>query len=106
MTKGQYSPTSELGKRVKSAPMGVPDYPLHPLSVTSGVEATFVARTIGTDTKHLVTTLEPTAAHKGTAFVEVYQNCNIYNRSAALARHGEGDLEALFSSGDTWVVEN
>jgi 2-oxoglutarate/2-oxoacid ferredoxin oxidoreductase subunit beta len=209
LTKGQYSPTSEFGKRVKSAPMGVPDYPLHPLSVAIGAEATFVARTIDTDTKHLVATLERAAAHKGTAFVEVYQNCNIYNdgafayltdrevhddrtlvlehgqpllfgkarnrgirlhglhpevvtlgehgiteadilrhdeyeqepnlafmlsrldypdfpvpvgvfraiekptydrtledqRTAALARHGEGDLEALFNSGDTWVVE-
>ena len=209
LTKGQYSPTSEFGKRVKSAPMGVLDYPLHPLSVAIGAEATFVARTIDTDTKHLVATLERAAAHKGTAFVEVYQNCNIYNdgafayltdrevhddrtlvlehgqpllfgkarnrgirlhglhpevvtlgeqgiteadilrhdehepepnlafvlsrldypdfpvpvgvfraiekptydqmledqRTAALARHGEGDLEALFNSGDTWVVE-
>jgi 2-oxoglutarate ferredoxin oxidoreductase subunit beta len=209
LTKGQYSPTSEFGKRVKSAPMGVPDYPLHPLSVAIGAEATFVARTIDTDTKHLVVTLERAAAHKGTAFVEVYQNCNIYNdgafayltdrevhddrtlvlehgqpllfgkarnrgirlhglhpevvtlgeqgiteadilrhdelepepnlafmlsrldypdfpvpigvfraidkatydrtledqRTAALARHGEGDLDALFNSGDTWVVE-
>jgi 2-oxoglutarate ferredoxin oxidoreductase subunit beta len=209
LTKGQYSPTSEFGKRVKSAPMGVPDYPLHPLSVAIGAEATFVARTIDTDTRHLVATLERAAAHKGTAFVEVYQNCNIYNdgafayltdrevhddrtlvlehgqpllfgkernrgirlhglhpevvtlgehgiteadilrhdehepepnlafalsrldypdfpvpvgvfraiekptydqmledqRIAALARHGEGDLEALFNSGDTWVVE-
>lgn len=208
LTKGQYSPTSEWGKRVKSAPMGVPDYPLHPLSVAIGAEATFVARTIDTDTRHLVATLERAAAHKGTAFVEVYQNCNIYNdgafayltdrevhddrtlvlehgqpllfgkarnrgirlhglhpevvtlgehgiteadvlrhdehepepnlafmlsrldypdfpvpvgvfraiekstydqtledqRTAALARYGEGDLEALFNSGDTWVV--
>jgi 2-oxoglutarate ferredoxin oxidoreductase subunit beta len=82
LTKGQYSPTSEWGKRVKSAPMGVPDYPLHPLSVAIGAEATFVARTIDTDTRHLVATLERAAAHKGTAFVEVYQNCNIYNDGA------------------------
>jgi 2-oxoglutarate ferredoxin oxidoreductase subunit beta len=82
LTKGQYSPTSEFGKRVKSAPMGVPDYPLSPLSVAVGVEATFVARTIDTDTKHLVATMERAAAHKGAAFVEVYQNCNIYNDGA------------------------
>jgi 2-oxoglutarate ferredoxin oxidoreductase subunit beta len=209
LTKGQYSPTSELGKRVKSAPMGVPDHPLHPLSVAIGAEAAFVARTIDTDTRHLVATLERAAAHKGTAFIEVFQNCNIYNdgafayltdrevhddrvlalehgqpmlfgkerkrglrlhnldfevvtvgengiteadilrhdahrqepnlafmlsrldypdfpvplgvfrdvekstydqtleeqHAAALARHGEGDLDALFESGDTWVVE-
>jgi 2-oxoglutarate ferredoxin oxidoreductase subunit beta len=82
LTKGQYSPTSEFGKRVRSAPMGAPDYPLNPLSVAIGAEATFVARTIDTDTKHLIATLERAAAHKGVAFVEVYQNCNIYNDGA------------------------
>jgi 2-oxoglutarate ferredoxin oxidoreductase subunit beta len=82
LTKGQYSPTSEFGKRVRSAPMGAPDYPLNPLSVAIGAEATFVARTVDTDTKHLIATLERAAAHKGTAFVEVYQNCNIYNDGA------------------------
>ncbi|MCZ6874447.1 MAG: 2-oxoacid:ferredoxin oxidoreductase subunit beta [bacterium] len=82
LTKGQYSPTSEIGKRVKSAPMGSPDHPLNPLSVAIGAEATFVARTVDTDTKHLIATLERAAAHKGTAFVEVYQNCNIYNDGA------------------------
>lgn len=82
LTKGQYSPTSEIGKRVKSAPMGAPDYPLKPLSVALGAEATFIARTIDADTKHLVATLERAAAHKGAAFVEVYQNCNIYNDGA------------------------
>lgn len=82
LTKGQHSPTSELGKKVKSAPMGVPDAPLHPLSVAIGAEATFVARTVDTDTKHLVSMLERAAAHKGTAFIEVYQNCNIYNDGA------------------------
>jgi 2-oxoglutarate ferredoxin oxidoreductase subunit beta len=82
LTKGQYSPTSEFGKRVRSAPMGAPDYPLNPLSVAIGAEATFVARTIDTDTKHLIAVLERAAAHKGVAFVEVYQNCNIYNDGA------------------------
>ncbi|MEE8301127.1 MAG: 2-oxoacid:ferredoxin oxidoreductase subunit beta [Candidatus Tectomicrobia bacterium] len=82
LTKGQYSPTSEQGKRVKSAPMGAPDHPLNPLSVAVGAEATFVARTIDTDTKHLIATMERAAAHKGTAFIEVYQNCNIYNDGA------------------------
>jgi 2-oxoglutarate ferredoxin oxidoreductase subunit beta len=82
LTKGQYSPTSEFGKRVRSAPMGAPDYPLNPLSVAIGAEATFVARTIDTDTKHLIATMERAAAHKGAAFVEVYQNCNIYNDGA------------------------
>lgn len=82
LTKGQYSPTSEFGKRVKSAPMGSPDYPLNPLSVALGAEATFVARTVDTDTKHLIAMLERAAAHKGTTFIEVYQNCNIYNDGA------------------------
>jgi 2-oxoglutarate ferredoxin oxidoreductase subunit beta len=83
LTKGQYSPTSEFGKKgVKSAPLGVPDFPLNPLSVAIGAEATFVARTIDTDTRHLVATLERAAAHKGAAFVEVYQNCNIFNDGA------------------------
>ncbi len=82
LTKGQYSPTSELGKRVKSAPLGAPDYPLNPLSVAIGAEATFVARTVDRDTKHLTAILERAAAHRGTAFVEVYQNCNIYNDGA------------------------
>jgi 2-oxoglutarate ferredoxin oxidoreductase subunit beta len=62
--------------------MGAPDYPLNPLSIAIGAEATFVARTIDTDTKHLIATLERAAAHKGVAFVEVYQNCNIYNDGA------------------------
>jgi hypothetical protein len=83
LTKGQYSPTSELGKKgVKSAPLGVPDHPLNPLSVAIGAEATFVARTIDTDTKHLIAIIERAAAHKGAAFIEVYQNCNVYNDGA------------------------
>ncbi|MGQ4807147.1 2-oxoglutarate oxidoreductase subunit KorB [Candidatus Entotheonellaceae bacterium PAL068K] len=82
LTKGQYSPTSEIGKRVKSAPMGAPDHPLNPLSMAIGAEATFVARTVDTDTRHLIATLERAAAHTGTSFVEVYQNCNIYNDGA------------------------
>jgi 2-oxoglutarate ferredoxin oxidoreductase subunit beta len=82
LTKGQYSPTSETGKRVKSAPMGAPDHPINPLSLAIGADATFVARTIDTNTRHLVAMLERAAAHKGTAFVEVYQNCNIYNDGA------------------------
>jgi 2-oxoglutarate ferredoxin oxidoreductase subunit beta len=60
----------------------VPDHPLHPLSLAIGAEATFVARTLDTDTKHLIATLERAAAHKGAAFVEVYQNCNVYNDGA------------------------
>ncbi len=82
LTKGQYSPTSELGKKNKSAPMGVIDYPINPLSLAFASEATFVARSIDTDPKHLTMIIERLARHKGSAFVEVYQNCNIYNDNA------------------------
>ena len=79
LTKGQYSPTTELGKKNKSAPMGVIDYPINPLSMAFASEATFVARSIDTDPKHLTMVVERLARHKGSAFVEVYQNCNIFN---------------------------
>ncbi len=82
LTKGQYSPTSPIGKKTKSSPMGSIDFPLHPLSVAIGAEATFVARTIDVNTKHLQYVLERAAQHKGTSFVEIYQNCNIFNDTA------------------------
>lgn len=82
LTKGQYSPTSPFGKKTKSTPMGSVDYPLHPLSVAIGAEATFVARAIDVNTKHLAYVLERAARHKGTSFVEIYQNCNIFNDGA------------------------
>ncbi|UCC30448.1 MAG: 2-oxoacid:ferredoxin oxidoreductase subunit beta [Phycisphaerales bacterium] len=79
LTKGQYSPTSPLGKKTKSTPMGSVDFPLHPLSVAIGAEATFVARSIDVNVKHLAYVLERAARHKGASFVEIYQNCNIFN---------------------------
>ena len=82
LTKGQYSPTSLIGHRTKSTPMGSIDYPLNALSVAIGAEATFVARTQDTNTKHLSEVLRRAAAHRGTAFVEVYQNCVVYNPTA------------------------
>ena len=82
LTKGQYSPTSPLGTRTKSTPMGSLDYPFNPLSLAIGAEATFVARAIDTDRKHLTEILRRAAEHKGTAFVEIYQNCNIFNDGA------------------------
>lgn len=82
LTKGQYSPTSPFGKKTKSTPMGSVDYPLHPISVAIGAEATFVARAIDINVKHLEYVLERAAAHKGTAFIEIYQNCNIFNDMA------------------------
>jgi 2-oxoglutarate/2-oxoacid ferredoxin oxidoreductase subunit beta len=82
LTKGQYSPTSELGKVTKSTPMGSLDWPFNPLSIAIGAEATFVARAIDTDRGHLTDILRAAAAHRGSAFVEIFQNCNIYNDGA------------------------
>jgi 2-oxoglutarate ferredoxin oxidoreductase subunit beta len=82
LTKGQYSPTSPLGKKTKSTPMGAVDNPLHPLSVAIGCEATFVARSIDVNIKHLGDVLKRAAEHSGTSFIEVYQNCNIFNDKA------------------------
>ncbi|MFM9117830.1 MAG: 2-oxoacid:ferredoxin oxidoreductase subunit beta, partial [Planctomycetota bacterium] len=82
LTKGQYSPTSPVGKVTKSSPMGAIDYPLSPLSVAIGCEATFVARSVDVHIKHLSEVLRRAAEHDGTAFVEVYQNCNVFNDGA------------------------
>ena len=82
LTKGQYSPTSEMGKVTKSSPMGSIESPLNPIAVALAAEATFVARSFDTDPVHLTTTLEAAARHKGASFVEVYQNCNIFNDGA------------------------
>jgi 2-oxoglutarate ferredoxin oxidoreductase subunit beta len=82
LTKGQYSPTSEIGKVTKSTPFGSTDYPFNPLSLALGAECTFVARTIDNDRKHFTDILRRAASHRGTKFVEVYQNCNIFNDGA------------------------
>ena len=82
LTKGQYSPTSEQGKVTGSTPMGSVDYPFNPLSVALGADATFVARALDTDKPGLTNVLRRAAAHEGTAFVEIFQNCNIYNDGA------------------------
>ncbi|MCO6436121.1 MAG: 2-oxoacid:ferredoxin oxidoreductase subunit beta [Phycisphaerae bacterium] len=82
LTKGQYSPTSEFGKKTKSSPVGTVDFPMHPISLAIGAEATFVGRALDVNIKQLEYVLERAAAHKGTAFVEIYQNCNIFNDGA------------------------
>ncbi len=82
LTKGQYSPTSETGKVTKSTPMGSVDTPFNPVSLALGAEATFVARTIDSDRSHLTSVLRAAAAHRGTALVEIYQNCPIFNDRA------------------------
>jgi 2-oxoglutarate ferredoxin oxidoreductase subunit beta len=79
LTKGQYSPTSEQGKKNKSAPMGTIDYPINPLSMAFAAEATFVGRSMDVDPKHLSAMIERLAHHKGSGVLEVYQNCNIFN---------------------------
>ncbi|WP_030038824.1 2-oxoacid:ferredoxin oxidoreductase subunit beta [Streptomyces resistomycificus] len=82
LTKGQYSPTSEVGKITKSTPMGSLDAPFNPVSLAIGAEASFVARTVDSDRRHLTEVLRQAAAHPGTALVEIYQNCNIFNDGA------------------------
>jgi 2-oxoglutarate ferredoxin oxidoreductase subunit beta len=82
LTKGQYSPTSEVGKLTKSTPYGSVDYPFNPVSLALGAEATFVARTIDSDRKHLTSVLRAAAEHRGAAFVEILQNCDIFNDGA------------------------
>jgi len=82
LTKGQYSPTSEQGKVTKSTPLGSLDFPFNPVSLALGAEATFVARSIDSDRSHLTGVLQAAAAHRGTALVEIYQNCNVFNDDA------------------------
>jgi 2-oxoglutarate ferredoxin oxidoreductase subunit beta len=93
LTKGQYSPTSEQGKVTKSTPYGSLDTPFNPLSLALGAEASFVARTIDSDRKHLSSVLRAAADHRGTAFVEIYQNCPIYNDDAFLPVTAPGERE-------------
>ncbi len=97
LTKGQYSPASELGKVTKSSPMGSIDSPFNPVSVALGAEATFVGRTLDSDRKHLQSVLRAAADHPGTALVEIYQNCNIFN---------DGAFEVLKDAGtrDDWTI--
>jgi len=82
LTKGQYSPTSEQGKITKSTPLGSLDTPFNPISLALGAEASFVARTVDSDRKHLTETLRAASAHKGSALIEIYQNCPIFNDGA------------------------
>ena len=111
LTKGQYSPTSEEGKVTKSTPFGSVDHPFNPVALALGAEATFVARTVDNDRQHLTEVLRRAAAHRGAAFVEIYQNCNVFNDGAfdgilskdarpnmlIELRHGEPEL-----TGDRW----
>lgn len=82
LTKGQYSPTSEIGKVTKSTPFGSLDYPINPIEIALGAEATFVARTADVETKHLQEVFKRAHEHKGSAFIEILQNCNVFNDGA------------------------
>jgi 2-oxoglutarate ferredoxin oxidoreductase subunit beta len=88
LTKGQYSPTSELGKVTKSTPSGSVDFPFNPISLALGAEASFVARTIDSDRAHLTEVLTAAVAHRGAALVEIYQNCPIFNDDAFIELKG------------------
>jgi 2-oxoglutarate/2-oxoacid ferredoxin oxidoreductase subunit beta len=90
LTKGQYSPTSEQGKVTKSTPFGSQDHPFNPLALALGAEASFVARTVDTDRAHVADVLRAAAQHKGAAFVEIYQNCNVFNDGAFDAVRDKG----------------
>jgi 2-oxoglutarate ferredoxin oxidoreductase subunit beta len=93
LTKGQYSPTSEVGKRTKSSPLGSIDYPFNPISLALGAEATFVARTIDMDRAHTVEILDRAYHHRGASFVEIYQNCNVFNDKAFAELTGRRERE-------------
>ncbi|MGF6845124.1 2-oxoglutarate ferredoxin oxidoreductase subunit beta [Chitinophaga sp. W3I9] len=82
LTKGQYSPTSEENKVTKSTPMGSIDHPFNPMALALGADATFIARSMDRDPKHLQEMLKRSHAHKGASFLEIYQNCNIFNDGA------------------------
>ncbi len=89
LTKGQYSPTSEVGKSTKSSPMGSIDYPFNPVSLALGAEATFVARTLDMDRNHTIELLQAAYDHPGSALIEIYQNCNVFNDKAFIELTGK-----------------
>jgi len=98
LTKGQYSPTSEVNKVTKSTPMGSIDHPFNPAALAMGADASFVARSMDRDPKHLQAILTRAEKHKGTSFVEIYQNCNIFNDGAfeIFTEKSTKPLHALF----------
>jgi len=93
LTKGQYSPTSEEGKVTKSTPFGSLDHPFNPIALALGAEATFAARTVDTDREHQAEVLRAATEHPGSAFIEIYQNCNVFNDGAFDAVRGKGREE-------------
>jgi 2-oxoglutarate/2-oxoacid ferredoxin oxidoreductase subunit beta len=104
LTKGQYSPTSEEGKVTKSTPFGSLDHPFNPVALAIGAEAAFVARTIDNDRQHFTDVLRAAAQHEGAAFIEIYQNCNVFNDGAFAAvrdkQHGAQKNQIRLSHGE------
>jgi 2-oxoglutarate ferredoxin oxidoreductase subunit beta len=98
LTKGQYSPTSELGKKTKSSPMGTIDAPFNPVMLAIGSGATYVCRSVDVFTKHLVDQVKSMHAHRGTSFIEIFQNCNIFNDGAwaSFTDRGARDEKVLY----------
>jgi 2-oxoglutarate/2-oxoacid ferredoxin oxidoreductase subunit beta len=90
LTKGQYSPTSEQGKVTKSTPFGSQDHPFNPIALALGADASFVARTVDTDREHETEVLRTAATHPGSSFIEIYQNCNVFNDGAFDAVRAKG----------------
>jgi len=101
LTKGQYSPTSEMGKITKSTPIGSVDHPFNPLALVMGADGTFVARSMDRDPIHLRTILRRAHEHKGTSLIEIYQNCNVFNDGAF-----EVFTEKSSKAGETLFVEH
>jgi 2-oxoglutarate ferredoxin oxidoreductase subunit beta len=97
LTKGQYSPTSEFGKKTKSSPLGTIEQPIHPVELALAAEATFVARTVVFDQEHLGATIEAAARHRGVSFVEILQNCVVFNDRVL------GDLGDRSERDNHWV---
>ncbi len=109
LTKGQYSPTSPKGKVTKSTPMGSVDHPFNPLALALGAEGTFIARTMDRDPKHVREILLHASKHKGTSFVEIYQNCNVFNDGAfsVYTEKTSKPLNTLFlQNGEPLVFDN
>ena len=106
LTKGQYSPTSELGKVTKSSPVGSADYPVDPITVALGAEGTFVARTIDVETRHLQEMIRRAFSHQGGAFLEILQNCNVFNDGAwedVSGKETKGDMQLVLEHGKPLV---
>jgi 2-oxoglutarate ferredoxin oxidoreductase subunit beta len=106
LTKGQYSPTSEIGKVTKSTPVGSADHPLNPISLALGADATFIGRTIDVEAKHQQELLTRAANHKGAVFVEILQNCNVFNDGAFASltdRETKADTQLLLEHGKPMI---